>query len=398
MRSVLLAFLVATTPLAAQSSTHRLQVDAGPYDRYQAVTMFEASPGLTPGSYMLKKEGRPEIPLQVDDAGLGWFILDQLAAGGQVLFDIQSTDSQEPPAVSARREGRLVRLAAGGNEIAVYHVEPGPLPRPDIDPIYLRAGYLHPVNTPGGQIVTDDYPPNHIHHHGIWAAWTLTRFQGRTPDFWNMGGGTGTVLADGLEADWSGPVQAGLTALHRYVDLSAQEPIDVLKERWTTRVYHPVTLDRPVHILDVELEQWTLTDSALVLSEYRYGGIGFRGRREWDGEENTVFLTSEGRTRADGHATRSRWVHIGGAAGSGMVGAAVLSHPDNFQAPEPMRIHPSEPFFNYAPSQAGDWAIRPGERHRARYRFLLYDGEPDLAVLERAWRDYADPPKARLLP
>ena len=41
-------------------------------------------------------------------------------------------------------------------------------------------------------------------------------------------------------------------------------------------------------------------------------GVGFRGHRDWNGEENTEFLTSSGMDRSHGHATRARWCHIGG--------------------------------------------------------------------------------------
>ena len=48
-------------------------------------------------------------------------------------------------------------------------------------------------NIGAGRVITGDYPPDHIHHHGVWFAWTKTEFEGRHPDFWNMGDGTGTV-------------------------------------------------------------------------------------------------------------------------------------------------------------------------------------------------------------
>jgi hypothetical protein len=75
-----------------------------------------------------------------------------------------------------------------------------------------------------------------------------------------------------------------------------------------------------------------------------------------------------------------------------LAGVAILAHPDNFRFPEPMRIHPTEPFFNWAPSQAGDWSIRPGERFVARYRYVVADGPPDAQLIERLWNDYAHPP------
>lgn len=70
----------------------------------------------------------------------------------------------------------------------------------------------------------------------------------------------------------------------------------------------------------------------------------------------------------------------------GILGAA-----DNFRAPQPVRLHPGEPFFCFAPSQGGTWAIRPGQPHVARYRFALTDGEPDAELLNGLWDDFARP-------
>ena len=49
-----------------------------------------------------------------------------------------------------------------------------------------------------------------------------------------------------------------------------------------------------------------------------------------------------------------------------------------------------------APSQAGDWEIKPGEEYVSRYRFVVTDGKPDAALLERLWRDYAHPPRVEV--
>ena len=266
------------------------------------------------------------------------------------------------------------------------------LPRPSIDSLYHRSSYLHPVSTPGGHVVTDDYPPNHIHHHGIWAAWTRTRFQGRTPDFWNMGSGSALVEAVTQPAVWQGAVHGGLRARHHYVDLGLDAGVVALEEDFQVRLYHVGNV--PYHVFDLMLEQEAATDSALILPTHLYGGVGFRGHREWDGAQNTQFLTSEGHDRSDGHATRARWCHIGGLVDGVPVGIAILGHPDNREAPQPMRIHPTEPFFNFAPSQASEFAIEPGVPHVMQYRFIVYDGAPAPELLDRLWNDYAQPPVA----
>ena len=72
------------------------------------------------------------------------------------------------PEVKAIREGTQIVFRAGAREMLRYQAEPSPLPRPDIRPEFQRGGYLDPLFTPGGASVADDYPPNHIHPHGVW--------------------------------------------------------------------------------------------------------------------------------------------------------------------------------------------------------------------------------------
>ena len=142
--------------------------------------------------------------------------------------------------------------------------------------------------------------------------------------------------------------------------------------------------------------QQCATNSPLILEEYRYGGMGVRGHRNWKDKTKVSFLTSEGKARESGNATRARWIHMSGNVDDQTVGIAVLDHPANFRAPQPLRIHPDDPYFNYAPSQLGKFEIKPGEKFVARYRYVVADGPPDKAELDRLWSDYARPPEVSL--
>ena len=108
-------------------------------------------------------------------------------------------------------------------------------------------------------------------------------------------------------------------------------------------------------------------------------------------------LTSEGVTdRLASDQKSARWFWVGGDVQGVRTGIAVLGHPDNFRAPQPVRTHPSEPFFCFTPSKSGDWEIKPGQPYVARYRFVVSDGPPDAAEIERRWKDFAAPPKVEV--
>jgi hypothetical protein len=373
-----------------------LTVNAGEFDRRDCVVPVKLPDGTDAGVYTLVDDaGNPSL-LQVGPNGRGAFILGGLKANQTRTYRIERRDSpaaSDPAGVQVVREGDRLKIVGGGKEILQYQGEKTPLPQ-GYEPEYQRGGYIHPVYTPGGKLVTDDYPPKHKHHHGIWSPWTKTKFEGRTPDFWNMGQKTGTVEFVGIGAAWSGPVAGGFTANHRMVDLSAKpQAKPAIDETWNVIVYRPVTSGKGLYVFDLTTNQRCASDSPLVLPQYHYGGLGYRGHRDWEAKNNCVFLTSEGKDRSNGNETTGRWCHVGGKVDGEPAGVAILCHPDNFRFPQPMRLNPDEPFFCYAPSQGGDWSIEPGEPYVARYRFIVADGPADKAEIERLWNDYAHPPK-----
>jgi hypothetical protein len=82
------------------------------------------------------------------------------------------------------------------------------------------------------------------------------------------------------------------------------------------------------------------------------------------------FLTSEGKDRIAGDDTTARWCSIGGRV-DGQPWALRRSAPKNFRAPQPLRIHPDDPYFNFSPSKRGQWEIVPGRPYVSRYRLWL---------------------------
>ena len=76
-------------------------------------------------------------------------------------------------------------------------------------------------------------------------------------------------------------------------------------------------------------------------------------------------------------------------AGLGGRGLAAFSHPSNFRSPQPVRLHPTMPYFCFAPMVLGDFAITPGTPYVSRFRFAAFDGPVDEAALQAIWTSYA---------
>lgn len=398
MGAVLTVSFVIASKAARAPKTTFITVAAGSLDRQDAVVSFDLPSELKATAYELRDEKGVQTALQYSGQQAS-FVLRELKAGQKKTFRLVENRNGNRNKVDLTELKRLqnrLEIKIRGHQVLSFVAQPTSLPSSDIKPIFLRGGYIHPVMTPGGRIVTDDYPSDHYHHHGIWFAWTKTEFEGGHPDFWNVGDGSGRVDFEAVDQTWDGPVDAGFTSRQKYVALTGPLPKTVLNEQWEVRVYKVGSGPKPYFLFDLVATQVCAGASPLILEEYRYGGMGVRGHRDWKDKTKVAFLTSEGKSRLDGNATRARWCHIGGPVDGQLVGLAVLDHPGNFRAPQPLRIHPDDPYFNYAPSQAGRFQIEPGKKFVFRYRYVVADGPPDPKLLDRLWNDYAHPPEVTI--
>lgn len=398
----LLTLAALATVSTVTGAALSLRFHAGPADRTFAVVNFALPAGFQSAVEPLELlVQNTRLPVQVNPLRQAWVVLPEIKAGrpleGTLTEVVRQVD--RPPA-EARRVGKRLELRLPERAVASYQMEAGELPRADIPEKFRRGGYLHPLLTPSGRQVTDDYPANHLHHHGVWSPWTKTKFEGREPDFWNMGDLKGRADFVRLDENWSGPVHAGFRARHRMVDMLAKPEKVALDETWEVRLFNlGEAMNRRCHVLELVLTQTCATASALELPKYHYGGLGVRGNWAWNGAASTRWLTSDGLAdRLQANETRGRWCWMGGLVDGQLAGVAILGAPENFRAPQPMRVHPSEPFFCFAPSQLGDWAIEPGKPYVARYRLVMTDGEPDRELIEQCWRDLAEPVRVEVLP
>lgn len=288
--------------------------------------------------------------------------------------------AQDAARVECVDDGKHLTLKADGKNVLRYNYAPVEQP----DPLFTRSGYIHPIWTPAGKVITNDSPKNHLHHHGIWSAWTSSEFEGRKSNFWESKEKQGRVECVKVEEKDAG----GFRARHRFVNLNGPAGEKVaLEEVWDVRV----STAAGRFVIDLVSTQTCATDQPLVIKEYRYGGIGFRGPADWEGKSGVEFLTSEGKNRVEGHATKAKWCLAKGKVGGADASIGFLCHPDDFRFPQPLRLHPDEPFFNWAVPQGGDFSIEPGKPYVARYRFVVADGTLTREDLDAAWTAYASP-------
>lgn len=376
-----------------------LVVSAGEHDRLDtpvSVALRLADLGLTAeqagkAAFALLETGaaRAEpIPAQWDGEGgrLVFVLPGKTPKGASRKFELRVKAGEQPPAAATARvtEGKCVDVAAGGKPVFRYNH--GVVAQfPDKPSKFDRACYFHPLWAPGGEIVTGDYHPDHAHHRGVWFAWVRAEAGPIKANFWEIQEGRGAFANKALTPA-EGPVFAGFAAENDL--LSGGKAI--IREGLIARAY---AAPRNLRLIDLAVRH-EATDADVLLGKLHYGGLGFRGRDEWDGKQGKVeVLTSEGKTRKDANGTPARWIDYTGPLGAdGWGGCIVIEHPANPRYPNALRVHPTMCFFSTTLVQPDAYTLKRGEPLVLRYRIVLHDGKPDAALAERLAADFASPP------
>ena len=397
--ALLAAAMVLWTGAAAPAGV-TVEVRAGKFDRAN-VPVTLALPEALAGAArcrLTRLDTKQAVPAQLAPGkppALVWMLADPLRRGQVRRYRLEALaaapSAGRVAAVTVRDDGKRLSVAVDGKGVLTYNhavVEP-----PEgMDTRYRRSGHIHPLRNPRGDVLTDDFAPDHAHQHGVMFPWTKCTFEGRPAEFWNQKLGLGTVEHARFEGFGGGEVFGHFAATLRHVALKAPGgPKAALRETWRVRVYRRTD----GFLFDLDSAQACATKAPLEIQKYHYGGMAIRCRREWIGKGD--FLTSEGRTRKDGNHTRPRWVDVHGKIGGKPTGAAILCHPSNFRFPQPVRLHPDKPYFCFAPMVLGAFRIEPGKPYVSRYRFYVHDGRLDPAVAEALWNDYAHPAEARIV-
>jgi len=397
---------LSTQSVAYARPLAKITVEAGDYTRVDTPVSLDLSgvpfglPNERPILVEIKGDERVPLPVQLEPGSpprLWWILSGETPAGSKRVYELvtSSTRVRRKPGMEVRKDDSVLVIHRGKQQILQYHHAIVPAPEGQ-SKLYDRSAFIHPLWSPEGSVLTNIHPKDHYHHIGIWMPWTKTKFEGKEVDFWNLKEGQGTVRFNRFLSTTSGPVFGGFQAEHDHVALQTEQGEKlVLKEVWDVRIYNVAGPKKDYWLWDFVSTQRCVADSPLLIEKYHYGGFGFRGAAEWHGDK-AAYLTSEGKTRKDGHATRARWCDTSGVSDGQWKGVTHFSHPGNFRHPEPMRIWPEfekEVFFNWAPEQIGEFDMKPGEDHLFRYRLYVHEGKIDVDTAERIWHDYAHPPK-----
>ena len=294
------------------------------------------------------------------------------------------TESGQQPRMRIEKTADGYWFMDGDTKVLFYQAERKALP----DGRAARSNYFHPLYDLDGNVVTEDFPKDHIHHRGIFWAWHQVRIDGKTvQDQWVNRDSFWMVKDARIDADASSAALALRVAWESplYTDAAGtRRPF--VEERSVTRVHRA---EGAIRKIDFHQQLTALVDGVEIGGSEDakgYGGFSYRVVMPPD----IRFTGAQGPvTPIENAVAPSPWMDVSGTYGTpGTSGLAVLTHPSTAGFPQAWILRARGSMQN---------AVYPGRhpvaipRHTPlvlRYRVVLHRGELAPREIERLHAEY----------
>lgn len=277
-------------------------------------------------------------------------------------------------------DGRLL-LTEGGAPVLVFNYK-------DIEPPgdregVARNGYIHPLYDPDGIPLTDDFPPDHPHHRGVFLAWPRIAVLGNQVDVWHLRG-----IQPAFE-EWGPRETAGGSA---YFEAGQIWRLDDGRDAARARLRYTVhAFDGIGRAIDIHATVTNLTEEPLTLrgSGAAYGGLNIR----MDGERpDVVITTAEGILEGNSNEIDppSPWADHSSRPADDRPhsGVAIFQHPDNPDFPARNWTLRPYGFLGAAWPGENSHELAPDESLDLRYRLFIHNGTADDANVPERFEAY----------
>ena len=402
----LIVFLFAQQIVAQDLAKFSVQLESDRIDAPVSISLDGINYNTDKGSLVLyeisgSKETVVSSQIETGHSARLWFILEGVSKKSSernFLLKLEEKQVSGQSKVTLKKDHKDLSLSVNNKSILNYRFATT-FPPDGVDPLFQRSGFIHPLTSPGGGVLSRIQAPDHNHHYGIWGPWTKTHIDDRAVDFWNLLLGEGTVKFAGFLSEAEGAIFSGFQALQQHIDFGAKGKDQIaMNEILDVRAWN---VGEKVWVVDYTTSINSPLEKGIMLDAYRYGGgIGWRATEKWH-KDNCTVLTSDNKTRIDADGSFARWCMVEGESEveEGRSGILFLSHPSNRMHPEPMRIWPldanggrGDMYFEFVPIRHEDWKLEPKQNYTLKYRMIIFDGKMDAETAEKYWNSFASNP------
>lgn len=282
-------------------------------------------------------------------------------------------------------------LWEGEHPVLVYNH--GMIARPELPGARARACYVHPIYGMDGEVLTDDFPKDHMYHRGMYWAWPHIKMNSVEYDLWS--------------------VRAELRQVfQRWVAKEANTETAILsvENGWFAGDKKLVQENVAIHVhraqgdsraIDIELS-WTPIEYPLTLSGAEgksYGGFNFRFAPRTKTvitvpEETSTKLSDgvqapAGRTSDDLLMTKLPWGDfVGDFRGANKLSGAAI-----FVPPQHPDFPPTWMTRHYGLMSVGWPGVEPrtfpiNQPITCRYRIWIHRNSPSAKEIQAAYEEY----------
>lgn len=281
--------------------------------------------------------------------------------------------------LSAKQNDQGVWIIEGKRRVLFYQRQ-----RRSHEGHYGRENYVHPLYSLDGEVLSEDFPADHLHHRGIFWAWhQLWVGSQRAGDPWiakdfvvdvqsvTVAESGADAIALEIEGIWSSPA----------VTDAAQQPLPLVREQTVIRVHRSEQTNQRI---DFEISLQALTaEVKLGGSENDKGYGGFSVRTQLP--PGTTFTGRQGPVVPQLHAIDAGpWINIA----TEHWGLAILSHRSNPGFPHPWILRQQRSMQNPAYPGREPVALSQDQPLVLRYQLILHRGQLTPAAIDQLEQDY----------
>lgn len=288
-----------------------------------------------------------------------------------------------------RDDGASLTVLEGNKPILAYLYSlvdpPGDLDKER----WRRSSYIHPLYGLDGDVLTQDFPPDHIHQRGVFWAWPSCSAGDKPMDTWGVNG-IRQLFKKWLTRE-AGPSKAVVGIENAWV--FDDDPAPVVRERVQFTV-HPA--DDDGRAIDFHLT-FTNTSSGIVTflgqtdENKGYGGFGYRPDV---GRPDRKMITALGVLEKEAVHIETPWADYSSRIrpNEAYSGVAIFQHPANPGYPHPgwlLRFRsPEYAFLGASWPHREPVVLQPGESSELRYRLYVHRGTGDEARVAQRFQAY----------
>lgn len=233
---------------------------------------------------------------------------------------------------------------------------------------YPRANYVHPLYGSDGEVLTEDFPEDHLHHRGIFWSWHQLYAEGkRIADPWLIENISWDVK---IKSTCIKEDTAELKAEVFWIPTTTQKA--VVKENVT------ITYDshkEEIYSLTFDITLTALVDGvAIGGSEDEKGYGGFSPR--FSLPENVTFYSNTGRIQPQNLPVQAgQWMELKGSfdpSGTTLTGVVIMGEPEKLPSYQGWILRSSKSMQNLAFPGKDPIEIKKGESLSFRNQILVH--------------------------